>query len=182
MVSKQKGERLVENDILLVKAQRGDDEAFFELISSNKQQLYRIAYSYLKSENDALEAIQEVTFRAYKGIKKVKQANYFKTWLIRIMINYCIDEQRKRKRLIFTEKEVASTNEDNETNIAMQDAIYKLKANYQKVIFLKYYEDLTVQQIASVLEKPEGTIKTWLHKALKQLKVILEKDGETFNV
>jgi RNA polymerase sigma-70 factor (TIGR02954 family) len=182
MVRKQKGERKLENEILLAKAQRGDDEAFFLLISSNKEQLYRIAYSYLKSESDALEAIQEVTFRVYKGIKKLKEASYFKTWLIRIMINYCIDEQRKRKRLVFTEKEVATTSEDSTTNIAMQDAVYKLKANYQKVIVLKYYEDLTVQQIASVLEKPEGTIKTWLHKALKQLKAILEKEGEKFYV
>jgi RNA polymerase sigma-70 factor (TIGR02954 family) len=172
----------LENEIILAKAQRGDDDAFFLLISSYKEQLYRIAYSYLKNETEALEAIQEVTFRAYKGIKKLKQASYFKTWIIRIMINYCIDEQRKRKRLVFTEKEIAAANVDNTTNIAMQAAVYKLKANYQKVIILKYYEDLTLQQIANVLEKPEGTIKTWLHKALKQLKGILEKGGEQFYV
>jgi RNA polymerase sigma-70 factor (TIGR02954 family) len=172
----------LENEILLVKAQKGDDEAFFQLISINKTQLYKIAFSYLKNEIEALEAIQEVTFRAYKAIKKVKQASYFNTWLIRIMINYCIDEQRKRKRVIFAEKEIATTNEDSSTNIVVQDAVYQLKANYQKVIVLKYYQDLTVQQIAMVLEKPEGTIKTWLHKALKQLKSILEKDGEQFYV
>jgi RNA polymerase sigma-70 factor (TIGR02954 family) len=182
MVRKRKGERFLENEILLVRAQKGDDEAFFQLISLHKEQLYKIAYSYLKRETEALEAIQEVTFRAYKGVKKLKQVSYFKTWLIRIMINYCIDERRKRKRLIFAEKEVATSDEDSSTNIVVQDAVYQLKANYQKVIVLKYYQDLTVPQIASVLEKPEGTIKTWVHKALKQLKDILEKDGEQFYV
>lgn len=66
--------------ILIKKAVKGNKEAFYELISLYKEQLYKTAYAYLKNETDALEAIQEVTYRAYKNIKKLKQAHFFLTW------------------------------------------------------------------------------------------------------
>jgi RNA polymerase sigma-70 factor (ECF subfamily) len=60
--------------------------------------MYKIAYSYFGNEQDALEAIQETTCRAYNNFHKLKQPQYFKTWLIRILINYCIDEKKRMKK------------------------------------------------------------------------------------
>jgi len=71
----------MDEQLLLKKAQRGDDEAFYQLMESMKQQLYRIALSYLKSEEEALEAVQEVTYRAYINIKKLKNQNFLKPGL-----------------------------------------------------------------------------------------------------
>ncbi|UUZ92843.1 hypothetical protein LJK87_47525 [Paenibacillus sp. P25] len=79
-------------------AQRGDDEAFYALVSEDKERLYRIGYAYLKNETEVLEAIQEVTCRAYMKVRKLKEPKYFHTWLIRILIHYCIDEQKRKRK------------------------------------------------------------------------------------
>ena len=93
------------NEKLLVKkAIKGDQEAFLALMHSYEEALYRAAISYLKNEGDALEAIQEVTYRAYRSIKTVKEPAYFKTWLIRIMMNYCQDVIKKSKREVLDER------------------------------------------------------------------------------
>lgn len=90
---------------LLKKAKKGDDGAFYELMQIHKIQLLKIALSYLRNEDDALEALQEVTFRAYQAVKKVKQPEYFSTWLIRIMLNYCHDQFKKKNRLVYVDVE-----------------------------------------------------------------------------
>jgi len=75
----------------------GDEQAFLSVMLAQKADLYRNALAFLKNEHDAIEAVQEVTFRAYKKIKTLKKPAYVKTWLIRIMINYCQDVRRKRR-------------------------------------------------------------------------------------
>ncbi len=165
------------------KAIKGDDEAFYYLINSNKEQLYRIGYSYLKNKDDALEAIQETTFRAYKKIHKLKNPQYFKTWLIRILINYCIDEQARRKKISsFTNNNVSSIEYDKDDKLVVEAVIEKLKPKYREIIVLKYFEDMTISEIAYLKECPEGTIKTRLSRALERLRNILNQGGEYNNV
>lgn len=164
---------------LLKATKKGDSEAFFQLITGHKKQLYRVAFSYLKNEQDALEAIQEVTFRAYKKIKKVKEPKYFSTWLTRIMINYCADELKRKGRFL-PEMKDARTNgvtEENDNRITMEDAIQLLEPKLQEIIILKYFQDMTIEQIATNLGHPTGTIKTWLNKALQGLRKELIKGG-----
>lgn len=168
----------------LVQAARlGDDEAFFLLVSAEKERLYRIAYAYLKSEADALEALQETTCRAYAKLRKLKEPRYFQTWLIRILIHYCIDEQKRRRKAL-----TISVRRDDSDAIAvpqaalddkleLEHAIEKLDPRYQHVIILKYYQDMTLTEIARLLEKPEGTVKTWLNKALTQLRAQIGHEG-----
>lgn len=164
------------------KAQKGDETAFFQIISEQKKQLYRVAYSYLKNEQDALEAIQEVTFRAYKNIKKVKEPKFFATWITRIMINYCVDELKRKKRLLLQEYEDNNSIIENHDNrIRVQEALQQLEPKYQEIIILKYYQDLTIEQIAENLGRPTGTVKTWLNKALTFLRGELNK-GDDFHV
>ncbi|MCU9615037.1 sigma-70 family RNA polymerase sigma factor [Caldibacillus lycopersici] len=165
---------------LLKEAQKGDQEAFFQLLTVHKEQLYRVAYAYLKNEADSLEAIQEVTYRAYKNIKKVKEPKYFSTWLTRIMMNYCNDEWKRRKRLSGkepTELLLAHVKE-NDARLSIEAAIQTLDPKLQEVIVLKYFQDMTIEQIAYVLKRPSGTVKTWLNKALRMLRKQLEEGGE----
>ncbi|UOE94926.1 sigma-70 family RNA polymerase sigma factor [Alkalihalobacillus sp. LMS39] len=156
---------------LVVQAKKGNSEAFYELMILNKEKLYRIALSYLRNEQEALEALQEVTYRAFKQIKKLKQPSYFSTWLIRILINYCIDEQKKKGKVItFAEVEQPSYQDNHALTLDVQIQITKLRSEYQHVLILRYFQDLTIPEIARVLEKPEGTIKTWIHQAINELK------------
>ncbi|GAA0497816.1 sigma-70 family RNA polymerase sigma factor [Salinibacillus aidingensis] len=168
------------NDIQTVQeAIRGSDEAFLELMKRYKTELYKTALAYFKNENDAIEAVQEVTFRAYRKIKTLKEPAYFKTWIIRIMINYCNDQLRKKKR--FTSKPVEmETIQTNDSHIKMEleDAMQLLDDRSRELLMLKYFHELKIKEIAQVLKRPEGTIKTWLNKALQSLKQVLdEKEG-----
>jgi RNA polymerase sigma-70 factor (ECF subfamily) len=165
----------MDEQLLLKKAQRGDDEAFYQLIENMKEQLYRIALSYLKSEEEALEAVQEVIYRAYINIKKLKKPEFFKTWITRIMINYCIDELKYKKRFTNENFEVEKSSESLPSNsnydfVEIETLLSNLEKRYRTVIVLKYFHDYKISEIALILNKPEGTIKTWLYKGLEILK------------
>lgn len=165
---------------MLKAAKKGNSEAFVQLFSTEKEQIYRIAFAYLKNEQDSLEAIQEVTFRAYKNIKKLKEPKYFSTWLTRIMINYCNDELKRRKRFLVNDSkaQTGSIMEEKDKLIGIENALKILDPKLQDVIVLKYFQDMTIEQIADHLRRPSGTIKTWLSKALKELrKQITKEDG-----
>ena len=165
---------------LVKMAQLGDHEAFHQLVSANNKKLYSIAIAYLKDENDALEAIQEATCKAYIKLAKLKEPRYFQTWFIRILIRCCIDEQKRKKKMMplfqITEPLAADLKLDDKIRLEM--AIDLLAPKLRHIIILKYYEDMTLSEIANLLEKPEGTVKTWLNKALKELRIAFRKEEE----
>lgn len=164
---------------LVLAAQQGDDEAFFQLLNVEKERLYRIAFAYLRNESDALEAIQETTCRAYVKLRKIKEPRYFATWLIRILIHYCIDEQKRKRKVVILPQfpEPASNTPTADDKLSLEGAIDQLAPHYRHIIILKYYQDMTLTEIARLLEKPEGTVKTWLNKALKQLRSQIGPEG-----
>lgn len=164
---------------LLKKAKKGDDGAFYEVMQMHKVRLLKIALSYLRNEGEALEALQEVTFRAYQSINKVKEPEYFSTWLIRIMLNYCHDQQKKKKRVAYTnvDKNMAEI-VDYSNGLVIEEALQKIDSDCREVIILKYYHDLRIKDIAEILEKPESTIKTWLYKGLGALRQQLDERSQ----
>jgi RNA polymerase sigma-70 factor (ECF subfamily) len=169
------------NEVLVKRAIKGEEQAFYQLMLLHKEQLYRIAYSYFKNQDASLEAIQEVTFRAYRAVRELKQPAYFTTWLVRIMMNYCHDELRKQKRLSLQSddiEQVASV-QDSHERMELEEAVDALDDRSKQVIKLKYFHDYKISDIAKVMDCPEGTVKTWLHKALQGLrKQLREKGGE----
>ena len=172
----------LDTEELVKKAKKGDDDAFFILMDRNKEKLYRVAYSFLKNQQDALEAIQETTYRAYKNIKGLKEPSYFNTWVVRILMNYCINEQKRGQKTISLYPAMEAAEGSNPAiKLDIEGALEKLKPQYKQVLFLKYFEDLTIQDIALIMDAPEGTIKTWVHRALDSLKNILNKGGD-YNV
>lgn len=172
------------NDEMLVKkAIKGDEETFLELLHSYEDVLYRTAFSYLKNEGDALEAIQEVTYRAYKNIKTVKEPAYFKTWLIRIMMNYCLDVIKKTKREVLEERIFITQGVTEDfTFLEVEEALLNLSDYERELLHLKYFEDIKIKDIAIMWDTPEGTIKTRLHKALRALRAGFEEKGEVKRV
>lgn len=170
------------NDEIVRKARKGDEEAFSQMIKYYKQDLYAIAFHYFHNEHDALEAVQETTYRAYRSIRKLKDTSVVKSWIIRILVNYCLNELRKNKRIIygdwFFEQEEEVPVDWNDRYV-LKENIYKLKKNIQQVIFLKYYQGYTIHEISKIMDKPESTIKTWLYKGLDQLRRNMEKEGVT---
>jgi RNA polymerase sigma-70 factor (TIGR02954 family) len=174
----------LDNDIQLVqKAIDGDDEAFLSLIQTYKIDLYKTALAYLEKNDEAIEAIQEVTFRAYQRIHTLREASYVKTWLIRIMINYCNDQLKKNKRMVLGDELISMQGESVDHNgMELRDAMTGLDTRSREILILKYFHDLKIKEIADAMQRPEGTVKTWLNKALKALREKLEEKGGNLNV
>jgi RNA polymerase sigma-70 factor (TIGR02954 family) len=165
------------------KAINGEDEAFLKLMQTYKTDLYKTALAYLGNKEDSLEAIQEVTYRAYRSIHTLQEVAYVKTWLIRIMINYCNDQLKKNKRMLLGDDLLnIQGNSVDHTGLELKDAISGLDARSREILTLKYFHDLKIKEIADVMQRPEGTIKTWLNKALKALRTKLEEKGGNLNV
>lgn len=163
---------------LVQKAKKGDEAAFYELMQLHKVRLYRIALSYLKNSEDAVEALQEVTYRAFRSIRKVKEPQYFTTWLTRILINYCNDELKKKKRTLVSDNLISLMGSEHQSSwLEVEEVIGKLDSKTRQVIELKYVHDFKIKEIAEILECPEGTVKTWLNKGLKELRGQLEEKG-----
>ncbi|SET48128.1 sigma-70 family RNA polymerase sigma factor [Paenibacillus sp. NFR01] len=152
--------------------QNNEEAAFLERVSAQKRVLYGIAYSYLRNEADALEALQEATCRAWQHRKRLKDQERFDPWVIRILINCCHDELKRRKRTAVAALPADDTVMEMQSgrNLDLEQALDQVKLKYRQVLVLKYYRDMTLTEIAKVLDKPEGTIKTWLHKGLGQLR------------
>ncbi|MGF9698603.1 RNA polymerase sigma factor [Paenibacillus sp. MABNR03] len=165
--------------------QTEDETVFVQSIMEHQDTLISIAYSYLRNRHDALEAVQEMTCRAWTKRRTLKNEKAFKSWIIRILIYVCIDEQRRRKRTAplsndgweeaFANAAVAGLDDNR---IAMWSLLKKIKPKYRHVLLLKYYNDMTLSDIASILGKPEGTIKTWQHKGLEQLRKLMKNRGD----
>lgn len=161
---------------LVRKAQHGDRDAFYEIISASREKLYRTAYSYLKDEHAALEAVAETTCRAYISINRLRDSRYFTTWLTRILINYCINELKYLSKHTSEDmadiKHICIMDADGgiEERLDLTDGLTKIKPKYRDVLILKYFEDFSTEDIAKALNKPVGTVKTWINRGLKQLR------------
>ncbi|MEK5523009.1 RNA polymerase [Heyndrickxia sporothermodurans] len=168
------------------KARKGDSKAFEELIGKYEEQLYRTAYIYVHNKEDALDVVQETVYKAYLSLDKLKEPSYFKTWLMRILINNAYELLRTRQKVVKINEESKFAAESitkpiqSEQNIDLQVAIQQLEVNYQKVILLYYYHDLPIRQIAWHMEVPEGTVKSYLHRARKSLKKLLEGSDDSW--
>jgi len=163
---------------LIKKAISGDKQCFSELIKKHKIYLYKTAYTYVKNEEDALEILQECTYRAMINIGKLKNSEYFKTWITRIVINCSLDFINKRNGIFSLNDEVKiePINVSIDEKLDLYNAIDLLKDDYKTVIILKYFNDMTIENIARVMEAPENTVKTYLRRAKDSLSKILKED------
>lgn len=155
------------------KAQQGDQKAFLQLIEGDKEKLYKMAYLYVKNENDALDIVQETITKAYVNMRTVKEERYFSTWLTKILINTALDVLRKNSKIILLKDELVERQSPDmriEEKLDLLEAIEQLEEKYKTVIILRYYRDLPVQEIADYLNCPEGTVKSNLHRAIQKLK------------
>lgn len=163
------------------KAINGDEKAFIELIEGQKEKLYKTAYAYVKNEQDALDIVQETVYKAYISIDTLKNPKYFNTWLTKILINLSINTLNKNKKVVYLEEEVLiediKINESSEDKLDVLNELNKLDEKYREVIILKYFDDLTLSEIAKVLEMPIGTAKTYLNRGLSSLRISMGKDS-----
>ncbi|OAB41648.1 sigma-70 family RNA polymerase sigma factor [Paenibacillus glacialis] len=167
---------------LIDKARSGDDKAFLELFQVYESDIYRTAFVYVKNQSDALDVVQETAYRSFKSVKNLKEAKYFKTWLIKIAISCSIDLLRKRKNVVqmkavMMEQITEDVQEDIDLEVTVQELVELLDEDEKSVVILRFYHDLTIKEVAETLNIPLGTAKTLLYRALKKLRKEWKGDG-----
>ncbi len=148
----------------------GDLEAFTRLVKKYEQSMYRVSRSILPSENECLDAAQEAIIKAYHSLTTLRDPRFFKSWLMRILVNECNRLIRKTSKLVLLDDwhEQASSYRFEE-NIEVQEAVQLLEEELRLCIVLYYFEDMAIKDISIVLNQPEGTIKSRLSRARKKL-------------
>lgn len=159
------------------RAARGNREAFAQLAEGVKTGLYAAAWAKMSNEADALEAVDETIYKAYRSIRRLREPRYFKTWITRILINTCNGMLKKRRREVPTADLREESSRDGLDGIAMKDAVKMLPGELRDVIALRFFSDMTVRDTARVLGLPEGTVKTRQRRALTLLRVELEEEN-----
>lgn len=168
---KQQEQRLLED------IQRGDKRAFAELVTLYERDVYRICFRFLGSEDDALDAVQEVFIRVYRSIDKFEGRSSLKTWIYRIAANTCItiSEKKKKEKEGFLKaitdwwfsksepspEETVVDSESRELNKqVVTEKLMSLPDIYRMPVILKDIEGLPMEKISEILDIPLGTVKS----------------------
>ncbi len=164
---------------LIKKAIKGDNDSFDTLIQSRRENIYKVAYSYVNNTEDALDIIQEVIYKALVSMKTLNEPEYFNTWLTRITINCSINYLNKSKKVIFLDethiKNMTSRWGNTEEIMDLHEALKNLDTKYKTILILKYFEDLTLKDISNILKLPLSTVKSQLYRGLEKLKIHLKE-------
>ena len=176
---------------LVARAQNGDTEAFSPLVYKYQQKIYNLIYRKVGDRETAEDLCQEVFLKAWQALPNFNGQSVFYTWLYQIAFNCSIDYIRKRDReIIFACEELPQNADDGlpmlqtqpspcqilekeELGHVIRKAMHKLPLGQRSVLYLRYWEDLPIKEIASRLGKSEGTVKTYLHHARQKLRTLL---------
>ena len=140
-----------------------------------RHKLYKTALLYLGSESPALDAVDEAVYKGLKSCWKLRQTEYFDTWLTRILINVCYDELRRQKRFVPLEDLPEESAEDYD-GLPLQEALGKLPEQLREVMILRYFTGYTLEETAQALDIPRGTVATRQRKALQLLRLELSEE------
>ena len=159
-----------------------DIEEFEILINQSRLKMYKTAMAILKNSEDVNDAIQETLLSAYKNIDKLKNKEYFTTWIITILRNKCFDIIKKNKKVVsFDETMLDNTDsyyDEYKTESSLEKVLEKLDEDLKEITILYYYDDFDVKEISSIMHIPEGTVKSRLSRARSKIREILEGWGE----
>ena len=148
-----------------------------EQILDSYEAMYRLAYTYVRNEEDALDIVQESAYKAIRYSSRVQKEAYIHTWLWRIVMNTAIDFIRRNRREIALEETQETGKEDIYQDFDTLEALKALDERERTVIVLRFFEDLKLEDIAKILDENISTVKTVLYRSLKKLKVRLT-EGE----
>lgn len=152
-----------------------NNDEFAIRIEAVRTRLYKTALTYLGSEALAIDAVDEAVYKALCGKWRLRQPEYFDTWITRILINECHNELRRQKRILPLEESPVMTAEEFDS-LPLKEALRKLPKDLKDVIILRFFGGYTVSETAQTLYIPPGTVATRQRKALQLLRLELEEE------
>ena len=150
-------------------------EEYASRIEEIRGKLYKTALLYLGSEAMALDAVDEAVYKGLCNHWKLRQPEYFVTWMTRILINECHNELRRQKRFHPLEQMPVEAAEDYDA-LPLKEAIHKLPKELKEIVILRYFTGYTLAETAELLKIPQGTAATRQRKALQLLRLELEEE------
>ncbi len=152
-----------------------DKEQFTRYILEAETTMYRISKTILMNDSDCEDAVQDAVLKAYSKLYSLRDERYFKTWLIRILMNECYRKKREQTRLVPIDDSMEiPSSEENYSEL--YSAVMKLKQEIRIVIVLYYIEGYSVGEIGKILKIPQGTVKSRLYIGRRILKEELEDE------
>lgn len=149
-------------------------EKLIQYILENQDRFYRVAYSYTRHQEDALDVVQSAVCKALEAYKSIQNEDAVKTWFYKILINECLAVLKKRKRLLLSdessEREEAYFEKRYEKDDGLEKELDRLETDVQVIIKLRYFEELSLKEISRITGLKLSTVKTKLYRGLKQLK------------
>ena len=175
---------LNEEQVWLEQARRGDQTAFGKLIEAYQRPVYNLAYRMLNNSGEAEEAAQEAFIRAYTRLHTYNPDHKFSTWMLSITSNYCIDLIRKRRALLLSideplpphpalmsdgQKGPEAQMEKSEQQDMVQSLLQELPEDYRQTVVLRYWHEMSYEEIAEMMDTTVSAIKSRLFRARRQL-------------
>lgn len=168
---------------LIKSALEGSQRAYTKLMSLHKLRVYNLILGIVGNEDDAADLTQETFIKAFRSLHRFNPDYPFRSWVIRIAYNCCMDFFRQKKYETVSMEDVEIVEpaagpgerfERKGTAIRIEEAIQTLPENLRAAIMLRYKEGLSYQEISEVLDVPMGTVKTWLKRGRELLKSTLK--------
>lgn len=155
-------------------------EVLLEYIKTNQNNLYKIAFTYTRNQEVALDVVQEAITKALENISKLRNEEYVKTWFYRILINEALKTRKRytnylEYELLENETYVNSHEEKIVENLDIYENIYNLNNKLKTVIILRFFENMKIEEIAFITKTNVNTVKSRLYKGLKELKFKIDK-------
>ncbi len=150
-----------------------------KFITENLDNAYRFAYSYTKNSQAAEDVVSESVIKALSAIDTLKNKEFLKTWFYRIIINTAISRIRSEQKIVYIDSKDTDIYEktfDDYSHITLNEFIEKLDEKYKTVIILRYFEDMTLEEISKITGENLSTVKSRLYRGLKILRTEMEED------
>ena len=153
------------------------EQEYIRRAEALKGKLYRTAALMLGSESAAVDAVDEAFYKGFRAYHKLRQPEFFDTWLTRILINVCNTELRRRRRELAV-AELPETAQEDFDALPLKEAVRRLPRDLREVIVLRYFAGLTLEETAGALDIPRGTVSTRQKKALELLRLELTDESD----
>jgi RNA polymerase sigma-70 factor (ECF subfamily) len=172
---------------LTARAQQGDGSAWEQLVRQHQEAVFRLAYLLLGDADEAEDVAQETFIRAFRALDRFDTSRPLRPWLLRITTNLAYNHRRSigrylaaaRRMFLFTPESVTSIEGQSSQHWDAQllwQAVRRLNAVDQQVIYLRYFLDLSEAEMATTLNIASGTVKSRLHRAMRRLRAVVERE------
>ncbi|WP_432403091.1 sigma-70 family RNA polymerase sigma factor [Wukongibacter sp. M2B1] len=166
---------------MIKEAKQGDRDALVQLIMAEKQDYYKLAYTYMRNREDALDALEDMIVTIYENIHRLKREEAFYSWSKTILVNRCKKLLANRKKLFSLESVREETSEggfdQKDEQLILERHMAKLNKKHQEALKLRYFLDLDYKSISDLLNIPIGTVKSRISIGIRSLKKSLGGEG-----